>query len=109
MNPTIVQDIIREIPDAAHLENPERGSVIPRVESTRTSTMSAMQDSIRVGCITKRRRSQRKTTRTKALLEATNVPVHPTNTFSPTTSTDVNEVWQLILCTMKFYKNKIIQ
>ena len=108
MSPTLAQDIVKENPSSAHVENPERDTVIPGVDSTRTSTMSAMKDSIRSGRITKKRRSQRKTTGTRASIEATNVPVLATNTLSPTTSTDLNEVWQLILCTMKLSKNNII-
>ena len=108
MSPTIIQDIVRENPGAAHLENPEGANVIPRVDSTRTSIMSAMKDLIRSCHITKKRRSQRKTIGTRALTKATNVPVPPTNTLSPITSTNLNEVWQLTLCTIKFYKNNII-
>ena len=108
MSPTLAQDIVKENPSATHVENTERDIVIPGVDSTRTSTMSAMKDSIRSGRITKKRRSQRKTTGTRASTEATNVPVPATNTLSPTTSTDLNEVWQLILCTMKLSKNNII-
>ena len=109
MSDTIVEDLVRETLGATHLEKSERVIVIPGVDSIWTSTMSAIKDSIRSSCITKRRQSQRKTTGTRALTEATNVPVPPTNTLSPTTSTDLNEVWQLTLCTIKFYKNNIIQ
>ena len=49
MNPTVVQDIAKEIADATHLENLDRSTLILGVDSTRTSTM---QDSIRLGCIT---------------------------------------------------------
>ena len=91
-----------------HLENPERATVIPRVDSSRTFTMSAIKDSIRTGRITKRKRSQRQTTGTRASIETRNVPVPLTRTCSPTTSTDFNEVWQLTLCTIKFYKNNTI-
>ena len=93
MADTVVKDLIRENPGAAHLEEPERVTVIPRVDSIRASTMSGMKDVIRGGRITKRRWSQRKTTGTRASIEATNVPVPPTNTLSATTSTDLNEVW----------------
>ena len=79
MSPIVIQDIVRENPYAAHLENPERATVIPGVDSTQTSTMSAMKDSIRLGRITKRRRSQRKTIGTRASTKATNVPIPPTN------------------------------
>ena len=109
MSPIVVPDIFRENPGAAHLENPKRPTVILGVDSTRTSTMSARKDLIRSGCITKRRRSERKRIGTQASTEATNVPVLPTITLSPTTSTDLNEVWQLTLFTIKFYKNNIIQ
>ena len=102
MTPTVVQDISKEIADAAHLENLERDTVIPGVDSTRTSTISTMQDSIRPGRITKKKRSQRKTKETRASIEATNILVPPTNTLTNTTATDLNEVWQLTLCTMKF-------
>ena len=105
----IVKDLVRENPGAAHLEKSKRVTVISGIDSIRTSTMLAMKDSIRSGCITKRRRSQRKTTGTRASTEATNVPLPPTNTLSPTTSTDLNEVWQITLCTIMFYKNNIIQ
>ena len=106
---TVVKDLIRENPDAAHLEKPERVTVIPWVDSIRTSIMSGMKDSIKGGRITKRRWSQRNTIGTRASIEATNVPVPPTNTLSATTSTDLNELWQLTLCTIKFYKNNSIQ
>ena len=109
MSPTIVPDIVRENPGAAHLDNPERATMIPGVDSTRTTTMSPMKNSIRLGCITKRRQSQRKTTEKRASTKATNILVPPTNILSPTTSTNLNEVWQLTLCTIKFYKNNIIQ
>ena len=48
-----VQDLVRENPSAAHLEKPKRVIVIPEGDSIRTSTTSAMKDSIRLGCITK--------------------------------------------------------
>ena len=86
-----------------------RAIVIPGVESTRTSTMLTMKDSITSSRITKRRQLQRKRTRTRASIEPTNVPVPPTNTLSPTTSIDLNEVWQLTLCSIKFYKNNIMK
>ena len=108
MTDTVVKDLVRENPGAAHLEEPERVTVTLGVDSIWTSTMSRMKDLIRAGQMTKRRRSQRKTTGTKASIEATNVPVPPTNTFNPTTSTNLNEVWQLTLCTSKFYKYNII-
>ena len=108
MTDIVVKDLVKENPGTAHLEEPERVTVIPEVDSIRTSRMSGMKDSIRAGQMTKRRQSQRKTTGTRASIEATNVPVPPTNTFSPTTSTDFNEVWQLTLCTSKFYKHNII-
>ena len=50
----------------------------------------------------------KKEKRTRASMEAINVSVPPTNTFSPTTSIDLNEVWELTLCIIKFYKNNII-
>ena len=109
MGSTVVQDIVRENPDTAHLENPKRATVILGVDSTLTFTMSARKDSIRLGHITKRRQLQRKTIGTRASTKATNVLVPSTNTLNPTTSTDLNEVWQLTLCTIKFYKNNIIQ
>ena len=109
MSDTVVEDLVKENPGAAHLEEPERVTVILGAVSIRTSTMSGMEDSIRAGRITKRRRSQRKTTRSSASTEATNVPIPPTNRFSPTTSVDLNEVWQLTLYTDKFYKHIIIQ
>ena len=109
MTDTVVKDLVRENPGAAHLEEPERVTVIPGIDSIRTSTMSGMKDLIKAGQISKRRRSQRKTTGTRASTEATNVSVSPTNTFNPTTSTNLNEVWQLILCIIKFYKYNIIQ
>ena len=62
MTDIVVKDLVTENPGATHLEEPERVTVIPGVDSIRTSTMSGMKDSIRVGQITKRRRSQRKTT-----------------------------------------------
>ena len=107
MSETVVEDFVRENPGTAYLEEPKRGIVIPGVDSIQTSTMSATKDSIRSGRITKRRRSQRKATTTRASTKAKNVPVPPTTTVSPTTSTDLNEVWQLILCNIKFLK-KII-
>ena len=88
-----VQDSVRENPNAAHLEELERVTMIPGVDSIRTSTMSSMKDLIRSSRITKKRRSQRKTTGTRASTEATNVSVPPTNTLSATTSTNLNEVW----------------
>ena len=109
MSDTVVEDLVKENLGAAHLEELERVTMIPGVVSVRTSTMSGMEDSIRAGRITKRRRSQRKTTGSRTSTEATNVPVPPTNRFNPTTSTDLNEVWQLTLCTDKFYKHIIIQ
>ena len=108
MSDTVVEDLVREKPGATYLEEPERVTMIPGVDSIRTSTMSAMKDSIRSSRITKRKRLERKTTGTRASTKATNVPVFATNTLSPTTSTELNEVWQLTLCTMKFYKNNII-
>ena len=108
MTDTVVKDVIEENPSAAHLEEPERGIVNPGVDSIWTSTMSRMKDSIRAGRITKKRRSQRKTTGTRTSTETIDVLVPPTHTFSPTTSTDLNEVWQLTLCTIKFYKYNII-
>ena len=109
MADTVVKDFIRENPGAAHLEEPERVTVIPQVDSIRASTMSGMKDVRRGGRILKRRRSQRKTTGTRASIEATDVPVPQTNTLGATTSTDLNEVWQLTLCTIKFCKNYSIQ
>ena len=94
---TAVQDLVRENPSAAHLVKPERVIVIPGVDSIQTSTMLAMKDSIRTCRITKRKQSQRKTIGTRASTEATNVSFPPTNTFTATTSTDLNEVWQLTL------------
>ena len=91
MSPTIVLDIVRENSGAAHLDNLERATVIPRVDSSRTSTMSAMKDFIRSGRITKRRWLQRKTIGTRASTKATNVSIPPINTLSSTTSTDLNE------------------
>ena len=109
MSDTVVEDLVRENPSAVHLEKPERVTVIPGVYSIPTSTMSTMKNSIRSSHITKRRRSHRKTIGTRGSTEATNVPLPPTNTLSPTTSTDLNEVWQITLYTIKFYKNNIIQ
>ena len=109
MNPIVVQDIVKENPCAVHLENPERATVILGVDSTQTSIILAMKDLIKSRRLTKRRRSQRKTTGTRASTEVTNVPVPSINTLSPTTSIDLNEVWQLTLCTIKFYKKNIIQ
>ena len=106
MSETVVEDLVRENLGAAYLEEPERGTVIPGVDSIRTSTMSTIKDSIRSGRITKWRRLQRKATRTRASAETRNVPVLPTTTVSPTTSTDLNDVWQLTLCNIKFYKKK---
>ena len=100
---------VLENPSEAYVEKPERVIVIPGVDSIRTSTMSAMKDSIRSSRITKTRQSQRKTTGTRATTEATNVPVPLTNTLSATTCTDLNEVWQLTLSIIKFCKNNIIQ
>ena len=57
MTRIVVPDIVRENPGAMYLENPKRDTVIPGVDSTQTSTMSAMKDSIRSCRITKRRRS----------------------------------------------------
>ena len=62
MTDTVVKDLVGENPSAAHLEEPKRGTMVPGVHSIRTSTMSGMKDSIRAGRITKKRRSQRKTT-----------------------------------------------
>ena len=103
-----VEDLVKEKPGATYLEEPERVTRILGVDSIRTSTMLAMKDSIRSSHITKRRWSQRKTTGTRASTKTTNVPVPSTNTLNPTTSTELNEVWQLTLCTMKFYKINII-
>ena len=105
---TIIKDLVRENPNTVHLDESKRVTVIPGVDSIWTSTMSGMKDSKRASQMTKRRRSQRKTTRTRASTEVTNVPIPPTNTFSTTTSTDLNEVWQLTLCSSKFYKYDII-
>ena len=56
MSPNVVQDIARENSGVAYLENRERAIMIPGVDSTRTSIISAMKDLIRLGHITKRRR-----------------------------------------------------
>ena len=106
---TDVQDVVRENPSAANVEKPEGVIVIPGVDSIQTSTMLAMKESMRSGRITKKRRSQRKTTGTRASTEARTVPVSPINTLSATTSTDLNEVWLLTLWAIKLCKNNIIQ
>ena len=103
MSETVVEDLVREKPGAAYLEEPERGPVIPGVDSIRTRTMAVIKESIRSRRITKKRRSQRKATRTRASAEAKTIPVPPTTTVSPTTSTDLNAFWQLTLCNSKFY------
>ena len=109
MSDTVVEDCVRENLGGAHLEKLDRITMIPGIDSIRISTMSAMKDSIRSGHITKKRRSQKKTIGTRGSIEATNVPLPPTNTMSLTTSTDFNEVRQITLCTIQFYKNNIIQ
>ena len=109
MSDTVVEDFVRENSGGAHLEKSEIVTVIPGIDSIQTSAMSAMKDSIRSGHITKRRMSRRKTIGTRGSTEATNVPLPPTNTMSPTTSTDFNKVRQITLCTIQFYKNNIIQ
>ena len=103
MSEIVVEDLVRENLAAAYLEELERGTVIPGVDSIRTRTMAAIKDLIRSRRITKRRRSQRKATRTRASAETRTVPVPPTTTVSPTTSTDLNAFWQLTLCNSKFH------
>ena len=104
MSPTVVQDTVRENPNTTYLANPLSDTMIHGVDSTRTFTMSAMKDSKTSGRITKRKLLQRKRTGIQASIEAINVPVPPTNTLYSITSTNLNEIWELILCTIKVYK-----